>query len=169
MSTMNSLLNIFGQEKVNWSMPGEMKAPVEESTTPPVNSAPVTYAYAAKLPSGPGVYTFDTISGQSGYQRHIVPVYYDNWEVWYTVEPVESEQNSHLSSPSFKIVITDLGSGQKIATIEPPGGLDATLWKQYDPRPWSNSFSGEDDRVYSFDITANDVKSYLIEVKRRRS
>jgi len=169
-SMMNRILGIFGQDEVTWNLTEGVKAPAEAPPTPPVNSAPVTYAYPSILPLSPGLHTFDSITGQSGYQRTVVPVYYDHWEVWYTVNPRVSEEGfSHSLSPSFNIVITDLGSGEKIATLEPPGGLDASSWHQSDPRPWSRQFSGGDDKVYTFDITAHDVRSYVIEIRGRSS
>jgi hypothetical protein len=57
--------------------------------------------------------------------------------------------------------MTDASTGKKIETIEPPGGLDITLWQRRgDPRQRSEKFY-EEGRTYNFDFNVYEVKSYI--------
>jgi hypothetical protein len=67
--------------------------------------------------------------------------------------------------PTFSIVITDLKLGKKTETIEPPGGLDITLWQRAgDPRPWAQRFYNG-DKEFNFLISGSRIYSYVIEIK----
>jgi hypothetical protein len=102
-----------------------------------------------------------------------VTVPYGYWELWYTADPlVTGGQDSHSATginsavfPTLSVVVSDAATGGVIETIEPPGGLDISLWQRSgDPRPWSAKFY-EGNKEYSFDITARNLKSYVIEVR----
>ena len=83
-------------------------------------------------------------------------------------------QNSHSSTgsnaavfPVLKTVVTKTGTGEEVEEVEPPGGLDISLWQRAgDPRPWSKKFytGGQE---FTFDITARHVKSYAMEIRVR--
>jgi hypothetical protein len=95
------------------------------------------------------------------------------WELWYTADPLTiGGTDSHSSTgsnsavfPTLTIGITDLNTGEVLDTVEPPGGLDQSLWQgRNDPRPWVQKFyQGGSD--YQFSVTARHVKSYVIEVR----
>jgi hypothetical protein len=51
-----------------------------------------------------------------------------------------------------------------VRTITPPGGLDLTLWKESDPRPWKEKFY-EGQKNYFFIITTQSLSSYSIEIR----
>ena len=53
-----------------------------------------------------------------------------------------------------------------MATVEPPGGLDKTLWQKsgIDPRPWKQKFY-EGNKEYYLVITAKHLTSYTIEAR----
>jgi hypothetical protein len=117
--------------------------------------------------------TIRTITGQSGEQTVNVSIPADYWELWYTADPlVTGGQDSHSATginsaifPSLSIQITDAVDSREIRTVEPPGGLDITLWQRAgDPRPWSEKFY-QGNAVYSFAITARHLRSYVIEVR----
>ena len=117
--------------------------------------------------------TVTTITGESGRQSVNVTVPYGYWEMWYTADPiVTGGQDSHSATgtnsavfPSLSVVISDAARGEEIETVEPPGGLDISLWQRSgDPRPWSQKFY-EGNKEYTFDITARHLNSYMIEVR----
>ena len=60
-----------------------------------------------------------------------------------------------------------MGSGDAVETIEPPGGLDSTLWQRAgDPRPCSKKFySG--NKEFTFMVEAHHVKSYAMHIRVR--
>ena len=140
----------------------------------PGSSTPVPTATPTPDPLGdsPTMVTVKTITGGSGTQsvNVTVPGY---WEMWYTADPlVTGGQDSHSATginsavfPTFSVVVRDAASGEEIETVEPPGGLDTYLWQRAgDPRPWSKKFY-RGNTVYTFEITARHLKSYLIEVR----
>jgi hypothetical protein len=117
--------------------------------------------------------TVTTITGMSGTQSVNVTVPYGYWEMWYTADPlVTGGEDSHSATgtnsavfPSLAVIVRDAASGDEIETVEPPGGLDTSLWQRSgDPRPWSKKFY-QGNKMYTFDITARHLKSYLIEVR----
>lgn len=125
------------------------------------------------LGDSPTLVTVSAITGVSGTKSVNVSVPYASWEMWYTADPISTGgQDSHSSTgsnsavfPSLSIVVRDAATGDEIETVEPPGGLDTTLWQRRgDPRPWSKKFY-QGYKNYTFDITARHIKSYLIEVR----
>jgi len=68
--------------------------------------------------------------------------------------------------PTLSIQIMDANDPNRIVrTIEPPGGLDKSLWSSTtDPRPWSEKFF-EGQRSYYFIINAHELDSYGLEIK----
>jgi hypothetical protein len=125
------------------------------------------------LGESPGLKTVETIKGVSGRKSVNVTIPYGYWEMWYTADPiVTGGQDSHSATgtnsavfPTLSVVISDAARGDVIETIEPPGGLDISLWQRSgDPRPWSTKFY-EGNKEYTFDITARNLKSYVIEVR----
>lgn len=134
---------------------------------------PTTLRTPDPLGENPGLKTVTTITGGSGRQSVNVTVPYGYWELWYTADPlVTGGQDSHSATginsavfPTLSVVVSDAATGGVIETIEPPGGLDISLWQRSgDPRPWSAKFY-EGNKEYSFDITARNLKSYVIEVR----
>jgi hypothetical protein len=143
------------------------------STTVTPTMTPTTIPTPDPLGESPKLMTVTTVTGVSGRQSVNVTVPYGYWEMWYTVDPiVTGGQDSHSATgtnsavfPSLSVVVSDAASGEAIETVEPPGGLDINLWQRSgDPRPWSKKFY-EGNKVYSFDITARNLKSYMIEVR----
>ena len=67
-------------------------------------------------------------------------------------------------------VIYKTNSDRDVDTVEPPGGLDKTLWAKsgIDPRSWKMKFY-EGNRNYYFVITAEHLKSYTIESRIPKS
>lgn len=148
-------------------------ATLAAATLPPETAAPTTIPTPDPLGDKPNLMTIETITGVSGHQSVNVTVPYPSWEMWYTGDPiVTGGQDSHSASgsnsavfPSLSIVVSDAATGTAIGTVEPPGGLDVSLWQRSgDPRPWSQKFY-QGNKNYSFDITARSLKSYVIEVR----
>jgi hypothetical protein len=94
--------------------------------------------------------TIATFSGQNSLTTNnfYVPSY---WELWYTADPmVMGGQGQTSATGSYSAVIPTLSiqvmdgdiPNQVIRTIDPPGGLDMTLWQisGIDPRPWVEKF-----------------------------
>lgn len=173
----DGLMMIFGLPAFNWysgsagTYPGGAVQPVSatndqalaQPTPPPL------------IKPWPGLTTIATITGESGNQATDVMIPCGYWELWYTADPlITGAQNSHSATgsnsavfPALKMNIIDKNSGENIETVEPPGGLDWTLWQRAgDPRPWSKKIY-RGNREVTFDITARHVKSYAIEVRAR--
>ena len=81
-----------------------------------------------------------------------------------------SGSNSALF-PYLSIQVLDTTNSDRIEeTVEPPGGLDKTLWAKsgLDPRPWKQKFY-EGNKEYCFVITTKHLKSYAIEARIPKS
>jgi hypothetical protein len=167
----NTILNLIGLNGMNWAAP---KPSASNTVTPsPTILEPVATSNAPLIRESPGLTTIQTIMGQSGQQRVNVTVPSGYWELWYTADPlVTGGQDSHSATgtnsaifPTLSIKIMGAGDSREIETIEPPGGLDSYLWqKAGDPRPWSEKFY-QGNTVYTFEITARHLKSYVIEIR----
>lgn len=178
MKYANAVLRIFGQNELHWTESGLPSGPATPAVTAapasPVTAGPVT---AAPMRASPDLTTIQSITGGSGTQAVTVNVPSGYWELWYTVDPrVTGAQDSHSATgtqsalfPAFSIKITDAKTGEEIDTVEPPGGLDTTLWaRSGDPRPWSKRFF-QGGREFQFEITARHVNSYVIEARVPKS
>lgn len=171
MRYLNIVMRVFGLNELDWYHTRSVSDKVTVSPTIPV---PVTLRQAPAIRESPKLTTIASVTGQSGKQSANVTVPSGYWELWYTVDPlVTGGQDSHSSSgsnsavfPTLSMVITDANDpNNEIETVEPPGGLDVTLWKRSgDPRPWSKKFY-RGYKKFNFDITARHVKSYVIEVR----
>jgi hypothetical protein len=65
----------------------------------------------------------------------------------------------------FNLQVMDADDPNRIVrTITPPGGLDFTVWKESDPRPWKEKFY-EGQRNYYFVINTQALSSYTIEIR----
>jgi len=166
----NTLLRIFGQKEMTWTVPNH---PVQQKSdvTTAATAVPIVTPRSL-LGSSSELKSIQTINGQSGHQSVTVTVPVGYWELWYMADPiVTGGQNSHSASgtnsavfPSMVIRISDAASNEEIETVEPPGGLDSYLWSRAgDPRPWSMKFY-RGGREITFDITTRHVKSYVIDV-----
>jgi hypothetical protein len=71
-----------------------------------------------------------------------------------------------VTFPSLKVQVMDAGDPNRIVrTIEPPGGLDATLWSSSnDPRPWVERFF-EGQKKYYFVVNAHSLSSYNFQIR----
>ena len=151
--------------------------PSPTATESPGITEPTTAQPTIQVPDpfgdNPRVKTIATITGGSGHQVVNVTIPYGYWEMWYTANPISTGgQESHAATgsqsavfPSLSVTVRDPATGQEIATVEPPGGLDTTLWQRSgDPRPWSKKFY-VGDKELAFDITARHILSYTIGVR----
>ena len=120
-----------------------------------------------------------TVTGQSGRTSDTFSVPGGYWELWYTADPIilggqDSVSASGSNSAVFPYlsiqVIDKTNSNRVVETVEPPGGLDKTLWAKsgIDPRPWKQKFY-EGNKEYYFVITANHIKSYTIQARIPKS
>lgn len=132
---------------------------------------------------------FAKISGQYSATTRVTHIPFPYWEIWYTAEPagkmggkdqvlgsstVEGGEGiSHsilqgsysVITPRFTLQVMDADDPNRIVrTISPPGGLDFTLWKESDPRPWKEKFF-EGRKRYFFVITAQALSSYSLEIR----
>jgi len=163
------------------SSPGT--AVTTDQTTPPPTSgsfiAAQTTAQATATPaslfSGSSNFTtLITVSGQSGKTSDTFSVPAGYWELWYTADPLTlggqdsvsaSGSNSALF-PVLRIQVIDTNSHRVVETVEPPGGLDKSLWVKSgrDPRPWKQKmYVG--NKEFHLVITAEHLKSYGIEAR----
>jgi len=112
--------------------------------------------------------TSDTFTVPTGY-----------WELWYTADPLTAGGQDSVSAsgsnsavfPYLSIQVIDTtNSDTVVETVEPPGGLDKTLWTKsgIDPRPWKQKFY-EGNKEYCFVITTKHIKSYTLEVRIPKS
>ncbi len=170
---------------VTSAQPSPSVSPV--TTTPtPTPGTPVmvvtTLSPAASPTSafpGSGFTPLITVTGQTGKTSGNFSVPGGYWELWYTADPLTSGgQNSVSASgsnsavfPSLQIQVIDrTNGGRLVTTVEPPGGLDKTLWQRsgIDPRPWKQKFY-EGNKEYYFVITAKHLTSYTIEARVPKS
>jgi hypothetical protein len=169
MDFLNTILRALGQKEIVWAF--DPPSPVQVATVSqaqgPVTAAPSAFESAdldtvMKITGGPGTQSVNVTVPPAGY-----------WEIWYTVDPmITGGQDVHSATgsysgvfPTFSIVISDLKTGVKTETIEPPGGLDITLWQRAgDPRPWKQRFYNG-DKEFNFLISGSRIHSYVIEIK----
>jgi len=166
---------------VTTNQPVVSGAPTPEPTstiTPmitPTQTPPPTSAF----PGSPGLATLVTVSGQSGKTSDTFSVPAGYWELWYTADPLTAGGQDSVSAsgsnsalfPYLSIQVIDkTNSDRVVQTVEPPGGLDKTLWAKsgIDPRPWKQKFY-EGNKEYSFVITTKHLKSYTLEVRIPKS
>jgi len=138
----------------------------EITAAPPLTSA---------IPASAGLTTIQTITGVGDETITNVSVPSGYWELWYTADPLTMGGQDIRSAsgsisavfPTLSIKIVDHNSGRTIDTVEPPGGLDTTLWQRTgDPRPWSQKYySG--NSVYDFDISGKNLRSYTLDIRVR--
>jgi hypothetical protein len=142
-----------------------------------VSTATTTMAPPAPTSAfpGSGFTPLITVTGQSGKTSGTFSVPGGYWELWYTAEPLTSGGQDSVSSsgsnsavfPSLLIQVIDTTNADRlVATVEPPGGLDKTLWQKsgIDPRPWKQKFY-EGNKEYYLVITAKHLTSYTIEAR----
>jgi hypothetical protein len=170
MDYANTILKLFGFKGMNWG--GNIPASQTISPRPSAQQIPVQTARPA-IPESPRLMTIGTITGGSGFTNENISVPFSYWELWYTVDPIiTGGQNVHSATgsysavfPAFSIQITDINSGKVIDIVEPPGGLDITLWERAgDPRPWYKKYY-KGNTVYNFMVTGKSLKSFTIEVR----
>jgi len=148
--------------------------PTSGSLIAAITTAQATATPASLFPGSSNFTTIVTVSGQSGKTSDTFSVPAGYWELWYTADPLTlggqdsvsaSGSNSALF-PVLKIQVIDTDSGRIIETVEPPGGLDKTLWVKSgrDPRPWKQKiYVG--NKEFHLVITAEHLKSYGIEAR----
>jgi len=118
--------------------------------------------------------TLTTFSGSNSLTTNnfYAPSY---WELWYTADPKVMGGQGQTSAtgsnsavfPTLSIQVMDGDNpNQVIRTIEPPGGLDITLWRksEIDPRPWVEKFY-EGNKHYYLIVNAQFLNSYAIEIR----
>jgi hypothetical protein len=146
--------------------------------TPTLTPTPVPTPTSA-FPESSGLTTLVVVSGQSGKTSDTFSVPTGYWELWYTADPLTSGGQDSVSAsgsnsavfPYLSIQVIDkINSDRIVETVEPPGGLDKTLWAKsgVDPRPWKQKFY-EGNKEYSFVITTKHLKSYTLEVRIPKS
>ncbi len=156
-----------------------VSTPSPASTFTPASTPILTPTPAPAFPESPGLTTLVTVSGQSGKTSDTFAVPTGYWELWYTADPLTAGGQDSVSAsgsnsavfPYLSIQVIDkTNSDAVVETIEPPGGLDKTLWTKsgIDPRPWKQKFY-EGNKEYSFVIATKHLKSYTLEVRIPKS
>jgi hypothetical protein len=146
-----------------------------DTTVTAMTTLPVTATLTSAFPGNSGFTTLISVTGQAGKTSGTFSVPGGYWELWYTADPLTTGgQNSVSASgsnsavfPSLQIQVMDKTNADRlVASIEPPGGLDKTLWQKsgIDPRPWKQKFY-QGNREYYFMITARHLTSYTIEAR----
>jgi hypothetical protein len=155
---------------------GCMTQPASTSNpVPAVTTNPIPATSTSVFPDSSRFTTLITVTGQSGKTSDTFSVPGGYWELWYTADPlITGGQNSVSASGSNSAlfpylliqVIDKTNSDRLVETVEPPGGLDKTLWAKsgIDPRPWKQKFY-EGNKEYYFVITTKHLKSYTIEAR----
>jgi len=166
----NIILGLFGFNAMDWGQEIPVASPDTTISTTQTTATPTP---TPAIPESSRLTTIAHITGGSGSGATDVIVNSSYWELWYSVDPlVTGGQDSHSATgsnsaifPAFSIQITDKKTGRLVDTIEPPGGLDITLWqKSGDPRPWTKKYySG--NREYVFTISGRYITSYTIEAR----
>lgn len=162
---------------VTTNIPVMSEVPASEPTsaTTPISTPAPTPTLTSAFQGNSGLTTLISVSGQSGQTSDIFSVPSGYWELWYTADPLTTGGQDSVSSsgsnsavfPYLQIQVIDrTNSGRVVESVEPPGGLDKTLWQKsgVDPRPWKQKFY-EGNKEYSFIITAKHLKSYTIEAR----
>ena len=156
------------------TQPSTTNNPVPAVTTNQIPATPTSV-----FPEGSRFTTLITVTGQSGKTSDTFSVPGGYWELWYTADPlIKGGQDSVSASgsnsavfPRLLIQVIDKTNSDKVVeTVEPPGGLDKTLWEKsgMDPRPWRQKFY-EGNKEYCFVITTKYLKSYTIEARIPKS
>lgn len=162
----NTILSFFGFDAMDWGE--QIPADKTPQSTPVVTRATPTPA----IPENSRQITIAHITGGSGSGTSDVTVNSSYWELLYSVDPMvtggqDVTGNGAASAvfPKFSIQIIDKSTGKTVDTLEPPGGLDITLWQRSgDPRPWYKKYySG--NRDYEFRISGRYITSYTVEVR----
>jgi len=149
------------------------------STITPAPTPTPTPTPTSAFPESPGLTTLVTVSGQVGRTSDTFTVPTGYWELWYTADPLTAGGQDSVSAsgsnsavfPYLSIQVIDKTNSDTIVeTVEPPGGLDKTLWIKsgIDPRPWKQKFY-EGNKEYCFVITTKHIKSYTLEVRIPKS
>lgn len=159
---------------------GQVSAVPPPAETTVITTAATTVATTATpdpsaLREEPGLTTIARMKGGSGLTSQNITVPTGYWELWYTVDPLATGGQDSRSAtgsqsalfPTLSIKITDTRTGTVVDTIEPPGGLDETLWASSDPRPWSVKFYGGNTE-YNFLVTGRHIESFTLEVRVRK-
>lgn len=179
MGYSNQLLGVLGLTEFAWPAVFNPASPSAATHATPArgDSAPPLPTTKPLIKPGYGLTTIAAITGSSGKITTTVMIPYGYWELWYTADPLltggqDSRSGRGSTSalfPVLQIVITKTGSGEEVDIVEPPGGLDNTLWRRAgDPRPWSQKFYNG-NKEFTFDISAQHVKSYALEIRARTS
>ena len=168
----NSILNIFGLNNLNWNQ----NIPAAPTATPEAPTIQVIAIPTLTIPESPYRTTLLKVTGYDGQTTS------DNfsvngpyWELWYTADPLTTGGQDITGAtgsysevfPTLSIKVIDKTNGGNVEeTIEPPGGMDTTLWEKtgMDPRPWMQKFY-EGYREYQLVITASNLKSYIVEAR----
>jgi len=166
------ILNFFGIKNIPWSE----NIP---AITPTVTSVPAAATPAVQptldIPEIPQRTTILKVTGADGWVTSD-PFTVDGpyWELWYTADPLTTGgQDTSSPSASYSAVFPKLSiqvvaapNNTIIETIEPPGGLDETLWARsgIDPRPWIEKFYQGYSQYY-LKISATNVRSYIVEAR----
>ena len=149
------------------------------STITPMPTPTPTPTPTSVFPESSGLTTLVTVTGQSGKTSDTFSVPTGYWELWYTADPLTTGGQDSVSAsgsnsavfPYLSIQVIDkTNSDRVVETVEPPGGLDKTLWEKsgMDPRPWKQKFY-EGNKEYYFVITTKHLKSYTIEARIPKS
>ena len=166
---------------VTTNQPVVSRVPTPSSSStinPTLTPTPVPIPTSA-FPESSGLTTLVVVSGQSGKTSDTFSVPTGYWELWYTADPLTAGGQDSVSAsgsnsavfPYLSIQVIDKTNSDRIVeTVEPPGGLDKTLWAKtgVDPRPWKQKFY-EGNKEYSFVITTKHIKSYTLEVRIPKS
>ena len=156
------------------TQPSTTNNPVPAVTTNQIPATPTSV-----FPEGSRFTTLITVTGQSGKTSDTFSVPGGYWELWYTADPLTTGGQDSVSAsgsnsalfPYLSIQVIDKTNSDKVVeTVEPPGGLDKTLWEKsgMDPRPWRQKFY-EGNKEYYFVITTKHLNSYILEVRIPKS
>jgi hypothetical protein len=157
----------------------EVPTPELTSSITPMPTPTPTPTPTSVFPDSSGLTTLVVVTGQTGKTSDTFSVPTGYWELWYTADPLTTGGQDSVSAsgsssavfPYLSIQVIDKTNSDKIVeTVEPPGGLDKTLWEKSgrDPRPWKQKFY-EGNKEYYFVITTKHLKSYTIEVRIPKS
>jgi hypothetical protein len=164
---------------VTTTQPVVSRVPTTEPASTITSMPTPTPTPTSAFPESSGLATLVTFSGQSGMTSDVFSVPTGYWELWYTADPLTAGGQDSVSAsgsnsavfPYLSIEVIDKTNSDRIVeTVEPPGGLDKTLWAKsgIDPRPWKQKFY-EGNKEYCFVITSKHLKSYTIEVRIPKS
>lgn len=173
----NKVLRVFGMTELDWDQ--DIPPSGETITKAPITAPTPEVKPTFGIPNSSELTTIRTIRGSTNGGKQSVNVFIpaSYWELWYTADP-ELMGGQDLGSykgavsalfPSMCMIVTDVKNPDLVETIEPPGGLDKSLWQRSsDPRPWSQKFY-RGYREYNFDISSKHVIEYVLEIRVRKS